>query len=57
MPGCFRYLPIWSESLIAGILTRYPENGQNGSYAFKVVATDNLSLNTEYLDVTVADDL
>jgi len=39
------------------ILTRGSENGQGGSYGFKVIATDNHNLDTEYVDVTVTDDL
>lgn len=40
-----------------GILTWDPEDGQDGSYEFKLVVTDNNNLDTAYVDVTVNDDM
>ena len=40
-----------------GILTWDPSNGQGGVYEFKVIATDNNSVDTEYVNITVADDV
>ena len=40
-----------------GILTWDPSDGQEGAYEFKVVATDNNSVDTEYVNLTVADDV
>ena len=39
-----------------GVLTWDPRNMQDGDYEFKVVATDNISIDTEYVNVNVADD-
>ena len=42
---------------LTGKLTWDPSDGQDGNYRFKIVVTDNGSLNEEYFDVSVTDDL
>ena len=50
-------MPGMSFDSSTGILSWDPVNGQDGSYEFKVVATDNNAIDVEYVDVSVTDDL